>query len=257
MAAFVVGAAVALCGGGLLAIAALKDTFVTARAREALVERGVVCDERFALEVSWGFSEVAVAPTRCQLVRETYAESIELPEGATATLSGLEATSLRAPSLRVYLAERTAGPPVDLGPLGMLGAIGEIGSRVGAVARAGAELAAHRPVPTSIDRVELVDGETVALTLESASIDAGEPMPIHVARARLGEIAGPLGTTASAELTAIEGTATPSTCHVEADLSVSARVPIVGAVEHATHVVLEGTALDTERPQISASVAAR
>lgn len=251
---FVVGAVVALVGGGLLLGLVVIDPIATARARDALVERGVVCDERFAVDVSFDLSSATVAPTRCQLVRLSYAEAVELPEGASVTLAGFAPTEVRATTMRVHLvsAATTSAP---LGPLGALGAIAGVEGRVGATARAASELAAHRPVPTTIDRVELVRDDRVEVTLETLAISGEGPLQVRVARAELAELSGPLGIAASGELRAITGTATPSTCHLEGDLVVSARLPIVGTMTHEAHLVLDGTGLDGEHPELS--VAAR
>jgi hypothetical protein len=249
---FVIGALVALCGGGLLLALVAIDPIATSRARDALVERGVVCDERFAVDVSFDLSTATLAPTRCQLVRLTYARAVELPEGGAVTLSGLSPTEVHVSSMRVFLVSE-GGASVPLGPMGALGAIAGVDGRVGATARAASELAAHRPVPTTIDRVELVRDDRTEVTLETVTIGGGDPLTIEIRRAELAELSGPMGIAASGELRALTGTATPSTCHLEADLLLSARLPVLGALTHQTHLVLDGTGLDGEHPDFSVS----
>lgn len=245
---FVLGTFVALCGGGLLVAVVLSDTLVTSRAREALVERGVVCDERFAVDVNWSFSEATLAPTRCTLVRVTFADAVELPEGATASLSGLSPSELRIPLARVYLVESGSVP--DLGALTSLGAVGilnvvEVPSRVASTARATAEIAAHRPVPTTIGRLELMREGAIEVAVAGLAIGGGAPTSF---RASAVELPGIEGSMIVANLAELDGHATASTCHLEGDLTLGARVPILGMISHDTHVVLEGAALDTPQP---------
>lgn len=249
---FVVGIVLALCGGGgLLAIVAV-DPIVTSQARAALAERGVVCDERFAVDVGIGLSSASIAPTSCRLERSRHAHTIELPEGATVTLSGLAPSDVRAAVVRVELGAE-APAAVDLGPMGPLGTLASLGERVGATARAAAELAAHRPPPTTVERLELRrDGEE-QVVLEQVVLGGGEPMELHVAGAELAALSGPLGITARGELRNVTGTATSSTSHLEGDLVLSARLPVVGELRHATHLVLDGAALDGEHPELSVS----
>lgn len=250
--AFVIGALVAACGGGLLIAILLSDTLITARAREALVERGVVCDERFAVDVDWSFSEATLAPTRCSLVRVTFADAVELPEGASATLAGFAPTELRIPTARILLVD--APPPTaDLGPMGVLGQLTGVGPRVSATGRATSEIAAHQPVPTTITRLELVRDGEVEVAVSDLAIGGDEPTTFHASRAELSAIEGPLGLSVNAAITELEGTATASTCHIEGDLAVGARVPILGALSHGAHVVLEGTGLDGPSPRYSVS----
>lgn len=251
---FLLGTAVALCGGGIVVALVAIDPVVTSRARDALVERGVVCDERFSVDVAWGLDHATVAPTRCQLVEVDYAESVELPEGAEVTLSGLSATELHATTVRVYLGEAASLGSVSLGPLGVLGAMTGVDTRVAATARAASELASHEPPATTVDRVELVRGDAVEVTLETLHLTPGEPLTVTVERAALGELSGPMGTSATGELRDVSGTATASTCHLEGDLAVSARVPILGTIAHETHLVVDGSALDGPSPTLSVSM---
>jgi hypothetical protein len=255
--AFVLGTTVALCGGGLLVAVALSDTLVTSRAREALVERGVVCDERFAVDVNWSFSEATLAPTRCTLVRVSFADAVELPEGATASLSGLSPSELRIPAARVFLVDASSAP-IDLGPMGALGTLGlgsiaGVGSRVASTGQATAEIAAHQPVPTTITRLELVHRGEVEVAITELAIGGGVPTTFRAARAELSELSGPMGIAATASLSDLTGTATASTCHLEGELTIGARMPIVGMLSHETHVVLEGAALDGPDPTFSVS----
>lgn len=255
--AFVVGALVALCGGGLVVAVVLSDTILTSRARDALVERGVVCDERFALDADWSLSEVTVAPTRCQLTGLDFASAIELPEGATAHLSGLSATDLTVPAARVFLIDAPSAD-VDLAGLGPLGALGlgslaDVGSHVAATARAASELAAHQPIPTGVGRLELVHRDAVVVTFERLEIGGATPTTLRAARVELAEMRGPMGMALGGSIETLTGTATASTCHLEGDLSVGARLPVIGAVGTEVHLLLEGAALDTDAPTYSVS----
>jgi len=253
--AFVIGAIVALCGGGVVVAVVLSDTLLTSRARAALVERGVVCDERFALDANWSLSEVTLAPTRCQLTEVDFASAIELPEGATAHLSGLSATDLSVPSARVFLIDAPHAD-VDLGGLGPLGSLGlgalsDVGSHVAATARAASELAAREPIPTGVGRLELVHRDRVVVTFETLEIGGGQPTTLRAARVSLAEMTGPMGMALGGSIDALIGTATASTCHLEGDLNIGARLPVLGAIGTAVHVILDGSALDTDAPTFS------
>jgi hypothetical protein len=253
--AFVIGALVALCGGGLIVALVLSDTIITSRARDALVARGVVCDDRFALDVDWSLSEVTIAPTRCQLTELDFASAIELPEGATAHLSALSATDLSVPSARAFLIDAPSAD-VDLGGLGPLGSLGlgglaDVGSHVAATARAASELAAHEPIPTGVGRLELVHRDVVVVTFETLEIGGAQPTTLRAARVSLATMTGPMGMALEGSIETLTGSATPSTCHLEGDLSVGARLPVLGAFGTGVHVILEGAALDTDAPTFS------
>ncbi len=253
--AFVIGALVALCGGGVVVALVLSDTILTARARTALEERGVVCDERFALDADWTLSEVTLAPTRCELTDVDFARAIEIPQGGTARLSGLSASDLSVPLVRVFLSDAPSAE-VDLGGLGPLaslglGGIADVGSHVATSARAVSELAAREPIPTHVLVLELVHDDEVAVTFESLEIDGGQPVTVRAAHVTLPEMSGPLGMALGGSIDTLTGTATPSTCHLEGDVSVGARLPVIGAIGTGVHVILEGAALDTDAPTFS------
>lgn len=245
---FVLGAIVALCGGGAAALLAI-DPIATARTRAELEARGIECDERLAVDVSLDLAGARVAPTRCRLLRSQHADAIDLPEGAAVLLSGLRPAELSAPLVRLELGAG-ASPDVTLGPMGPLGTLAGLGARVGETARAAAELARHHPPTTRIARLELLRGGTTDVTLEALVLEGGEPLALRVERAELAELSGPMGISARGELRQIEGEATSSTCHLEGDLTLSARLPIVGELSHTTHLVLDGAGLDEAAPEI-------
>jgi hypothetical protein len=246
---FVLGSLFALCGGGGAALLAI-DPIATSRARAELAARGIECDDRLSVDVSFDLAAAQLAPTRCRLLRSRHAEAIDLPEGAQVTLSGLRPTAVSAPLVRLELGAST-GPDVALGPMGPLGTLADLGGRVGETARAAAELAAHRPPSTRVDRLELVRGGISEVTLEAVVLESGEPLALRVERAEIAAMSGPMGISARGELLRIAGEATASTCHLEGDLTLSASLPIVGELSHTTHLALDGSALDGDAPQIA------
>lgn len=246
---FLLGSLFALCGGGGAALLAL-DPIATSRARAELAARGIECDDRFAVDVSLDLAAAQLAPTRCRLMRARHAVALDLPEGARVTLFGLRPTEVSAPLVRLELAAAT-GPDVALGPMGPLGVLSDLGARVGETARAAAELAEHRPPASRVERLELVRGGTPEVTLEGLVLEGGEPLVLRVERAELAAMSGPMGISARGELLRIAGEATPSTCHLEGDLALTARLPIVGELSHGTHLVLDGAGLDGDAPDIA------
>jgi hypothetical protein len=246
---FVLGTLAALCGGGLLIGIASVDWIATSRARDVLVERGVLCDDRFAVDVSFMFDRATVAPTRCELVRVSFADAVELPDGATVTLVNLGPTTVHATVVRTFLSSDEA-PAARLGPMGALGVIEGVESRLYAIGRAAAEIASHRPIALALDRVELVRGTSAVVTLESVATTGGAPLRITIARAELAELTLPLGLAASGELRNIAGDATPSTAMLEGDLALGGRLPLLGSLGYDVHLVLSASALDTDHPHL-------
>ncbi|MGE0784820.1 MAG: hypothetical protein AB7S26_03955 [Sandaracinaceae bacterium] len=203
-----IGVLLLLVVGGWFA----RNAIATSMARSDFEERGLVCDDRFSVELSGGFSEATLGPTRC--TRSTgVIEAIELLEPAAVALSGTEATAMDVRAARVSL--RADRIPGDTGWAPSL-ARASLEAPVASLVTALSELAQMRGPSLTIARLDisrggraLGTGQTIAFTPGEAGLDVGIrqlTFPTSIATATLSNVRGHAGHTDAR----LQGSATAS-----------------------------------------------
>lgn len=222
-----------------------RHAIVTSVARGELRERGVECDERFALEVSLMLDEAVLAPTTCTLASGDV-ESVEVVDPVTVGIAGGRPTRVEGGSARVALRStgsfRATGWGAILDALSIPERIGTMVAGFGQLARAGAP-------PISMRSIEIQRGGQPMLTLTTLAADGASPLGVTVERAELPLIEGPIGARARVQLTGVRSSATPQSVTMDAQLDVDASMPMIGSLDQQrpVHVVVEG--LDTDVPR--------
>ncbi|MDQ3030881.1 MAG: hypothetical protein M3Y87_00555 [Myxococcota bacterium] len=232
-----------VCGGAAL----MRSPIATSIARARLLERGIECDDRFAVEVSWTLDDAIAAPTFCT-VRSGAIESFELIDPLRVAIEDQQPSRIDGGGVRLTL--REAALPADPEP-GEWGSILEalaIPDRVGLLMGGLAQLATSDPPPMELSSLEVVRrGESVA-SLAGVHVDGATPLGVRVDRIALPALAGPLGAHAAASLVALESTSTPAEVEVTGELQLEGSLSILGALRHEERLRIVGTALDTPSP---------
>ena len=240
----------ALAGIGLtcaigMGITLGRHAIVTAIARDQLRQRGVECEDGFALEFSLMLDEAVLAPTTCTLATGDV-ESIELVDAVTVGLAGGEPTRVEGGTARISLRNvgsfRATGWGAILDALSIPERLGTMVAGFGQLARAGAP-------PISMGTIEIQRAGQPMLTLATLRADGASPLGVTVERAELPVIEGPIGARARVQLTGVRSSATAQSVTMDAQLDVDASMPMIGSLDQQrpVHVVVEG--LDTALPR--------
>lgn len=246
---FALGLSIACCIL-TLGMAILADPIATAIARARLEGHGIVCDERFALDVSWAMDVATIAPSACT-AREGGVESFELLDPVHVELgAGMGVRSVRGGRARIV--PRFDPPPVQalgLGPeLDPLG----IPARLGILVAASSRLASSDLPRIEMGAIEIGPAERPSAALAGVHIvgrTSGEPLAMRIDRADLPPISGPIGVRSAIVIAPLSIEATPSRARIEGELAIDAAVPIIGSMQHETHLVLTGEDLDGPHPR--------
>lgn len=233
---------VCLCGGGLYLA---RGLFVGYGARSALAARGIVCDDDFAVSVDASVTHADVSPCTCTM-EEGPVASFTLVEPVAVELEGEIVTQVRAGQVRVSM--RGEGPAVDAGSLGPLAAMLGVPARIGSLIGAASELAVMHAPATEIASLDVEQGGRTTVHVESLALDGASPLGITATEVSLPALSGPLGASATAEITGLSGTASASSVRLSGELALTGSAPIVGSVTRGGHVVVSGSALDTDAP---------
>src|SRR5262245_4159188 len=93
-----------------------SDAVATSVIRDRLVEQGITCDERFAVDVGWTLDSASLAPTRCTITSREI-EAIELLDPAVIELGeGFEPSAVRGGRARIDM--RAELPSLRAGGVG-------------------------------------------------------------------------------------------------------------------------------------------
>ncbi|MEQ9082105.1 MAG: hypothetical protein RLP09_50035 [Sandaracinaceae bacterium] len=220
-----------------------RGVIATSMARDELDRRGLVCDERFSLEVSALFDEATIGPTRCTRA-EGIVEAIELLEPVTVQLDGVSPESVAASSVRLTLRDRDVrGGESWARELSRL----RLEQRVAGLIKGLSELSAMSLPPTTVGQVEVIRaGERIA-TAEQMVLRPGASLGADARR--ISFVAGP-GGVGRLELTAVTGQATRPSVHLEGRASASAGIGPLSVTRSGTFAI-DATALDTASPRFN------
>lgn len=238
-----------LCGGAAIAG---RHAIATSVARDRLLERGIECDERFAVTIAWGLDEATVGPTYCTVASGAIA-SFELVDPVRVALEDQQPTRLDGGAVRVTVRQPPPPPDPEAGEWGPFLDALAIPDRVGLLVGGIAQLAASAPPPVELASIEVVrDGAPVG-ALAGVHVDGAAPLGVRVDRIALPALSGPLGARASATILALESTATASRVDLAGDLEVDAALAFLGSGQHRMRLRIIGDDLETASPRYRVS----
>ncbi|AKF02907.1 hypothetical protein [Sandaracinus amylolyticus] len=245
---FALFAVVSACVGGIGLVVG-RHAIATAIARGQLAERGVECDERFAVELAISLDALVVAPTRCTLASGVVT-SVEVVEPVTVGIASGAPTRVEGGVARIDLRGDVGAGMRGSGWGAMLDALA-IPERIGTMIAGFGQLAAAGAPPITMRSVEITRAGTPMITMSDLRTDGAQPLAVTVSRAELPVIAGPMGVRAQVALDAVRSSATRASATMDATLDVDASLPLVGTVDEqrAVSVMVEG--LDTDVPRWS------
>lgn len=156
-----------------------RSAIATSLARGALTDRGVVCDERFALSLSAFATRATIAPTRC--TREIgLVSAVDLGEAVTVELQGTSPERVTVPDLTLHLNEE--------GLIGAAQVHGRDVRRLGMEEQVGglilglSELSTQRLPPASLGRVAIRRGDAGFAVLRDVTLDGASPLGVTLER---------------------------------------------------------------------------
>lgn len=231
-----------LCGIGLLLA---RGAFAGYAARSALAARGIACDDHFSVSVDTGLTHAEVSPCTCTMDQGPV-ESFELVDPVRVELEGETITHVHAGHVRVAM--RGAGPAVDAGSLGPVASMLGVPARIGSLVGAASQLASMHAPQTEIPVLDVEQNGHASVHVETLAIDGRSPLAITASQVTLPALSGPLGASATATISDLAGTASATDVQLSGDLALTGSAPIVGTVTRNGHIVVTGTALDTDAP---------
>ncbi len=220
----------------------LRGTIATSMAASELSSRGLRCDDRFAVELSAGFGEATLAPTRCTH-EGGLVEAIELTAPATVVLDGFEPASISADGVRLTLRDR------DLrGGSGWAQQLRRINleQRVAGLIKGLSEMSEMSLPPTTIEHAVVLRGGDELGSIDRLVLTPGSPARVAIDRVQFAAVMG----AARLTLSGVSGTASGSTVHLEGDATARAGVALLGSFSTGGEFALDATALDSASPRL-------
>ncbi|UJR84694.1 hypothetical protein [Sandaracinus amylolyticus] len=241
--------AVALACVGGMGLVLGRHAIATMIARGQLSQRGVECDDRFAVEIAMSLDQLVVAPTRCTIASGVVT-AVEVVEPVTVGIANGAPTRVEGGVARIDLRGDVGAGLRGSGWGAMLDAL-SIPERIGTMVAGFGQLAAAGAPPITMRTVEIMRAGAPMITMSELRTDGAQPLGVTVTRAELPVIAGPMGVRAQVALDGVRSSATRSSATMDATLDVDASLPLLGAVDEqrAVSVMVEG--LDTDVPRWS------
>ncbi len=220
----------------------MRGTIATSIAKGELEARGLTCDERFAVEPAAFFGSATIAATRCSRADGGLVEALELVAPATVQLDGFAVASVSAENVRLVLRDQDVrGGSEWASELQRL----NLEQRVAGLIKGLSELSALDLPPTSIARAEVLRGGEEMCTIEGMGLVPGESLGLTIERVSFIAVLG----AAQLTLSALTGTATRPSVHLEGQALARAGFALLGSFSTGGPFTLDATRLDTAQPQ--------
>ena len=221
----------------------LRGTIATSIAIDELAAQGIVCDERFEVEVGGLFgSATIVGPTRCAL-DGGIVEAVELLAPVEVELEGFEPVRVQADSARLVLRARDVrNGDRWAAPLRRL----RLEQSVAGLVKGLSELGGLDVPPTTVGHLEVSRGGAVVATAAGVSLAPGAPSPVAADRILFPGLMG----VGRLELTGVRGTASEPRVQLTGRASLSAG-GLLAAFSTGGAFTLDASGLDTADPRFS------